>query len=74
MHKLGKKFLASLAAGAALLVATPASAGIVVFYYSDYVGGTPAGYQIYCDSGYLLEQWGNVSTGILIYHHQDVGC
>ena len=73
MFKKTRKALLGAVVGAAALASTPASAGVMVFYYSDYVGGTPAGYQIICDSG-SVHSYGNVWTGILIYHYQDVGC
>ena len=62
MFKTGRRLLAALGASAALIAATPAQAGILVAYYYDYVGGTPAGYILYCDSGMVAAQWGVVTT------------
>ena len=62
MRKIGMKVVMALGASAALMVATPAAAGTAIFFYSDYPGGTPAGYRIICDSGYTYS-WG-VETGI----------
>ena len=61
MFKIARKAWAAAAVTASLLVATPASAGTAIFYYYDYPGGTPAGYEVYCGSIYY--SWGE-KTGI----------
>ncbi|GEM_PF-2163753 len=73
IFKKGKRLIAVALAGFVMMASTPATAGLVVFYYYDYVGGTPAGYAIYCSDGRLIAS-GGVTTNILIYNYQDTGC
>ena len=65
MPKIGHKILLAIATAATLSMATPASAysdGVLIAYYYDYPGGTPAGYRLYCNGG-LWESYGE-ETGI----------
>jgi hypothetical protein len=68
------KGLFAIGAGAVMLAASPASAGVVIQYYSSAPpNGVFLGYQIYCDSGALYEEWGSFD-GVAIFDFVSVPC
>jgi hypothetical protein len=62
MVKKGHKLLGAIGVALTLMAASPAQAGWLVAYYYDYVGGTPAGYILYCDNGGVYYQHGVITT------------
>ena len=65
------KRLAMIAAGAAALVATPASAGMVITYHAP--NGWVAGYEVYDDCGTLIAQ-GGTTTPYVTTSYQPIAC
>jgi hypothetical protein len=51
-----------VSAAAFLMAAAPAQAGWIVFYYSDYPGGTIVGYDWRCSDMSVYQQWGDLSA------------
>ena len=67
-----KKVIASAIIGASVLAASPANAGVVIAYYDSWPGNL-IGYQVYCDSGALYEEYG-VIGGVAIIDFVSVPC